>query len=165
MKVTTDTAEMLIIDDRPVILGLALIAFILVFVGIGLGLLLSGEWSGLLFALIGGGLGFLALWAFVRRVQVVFLRPDGWVELRRKNLFGGSRLRLALDEIDGAVIEESSSSDGGATYRVALVAHGESAGHHPLTLAYSNVGHPHEVAAKINAWLGVAEAQAAARWR
>ena len=155
MKITTDTPEMLIVDDRPVILGIALSLFILVFVGIGTMLTLNGEPMGLLFAGIGGGLGLLAWWAFVRRVQVVFHRPGKYLEFRRKNMFGGARLRLPLDDVERAVVEES-MSDGTSTYRVALETHGESAGRHPLTLAYSNIGHPHEVAAQINAWLGVA---------
>ncbi|MEZ5721895.1 MAG: hypothetical protein R3D59_09655 [Paracoccaceae bacterium] len=95
MKILTDTPDLLIVEDRPVVLALALIGFILMFVGAGLAMILAGEWWGILFALGGGGMGFVAFWAFVRRVQVVFHRPDGYVELRRRNRFGGSRVRHA----------------------------------------------------------------------
>jgi hypothetical protein len=162
MKVTTDTPDLLIIEDRPIILGIALGAFILVFVGIGLGLALNGEPWGLLFALIGGGLGLGAFWAFVRRVQVVFHRPESYVEFRRRNIFGASRVRHALGEIERAEIEESSSSDNGTTWRVALVIEqGQSVGRHPITLAYSNGSGHHRTADAINRWLDAARASAA----
>ena len=96
MKIVTDTPDLLIVEDRPVLLALGLIGFILAFVAAGLAMVLAGEWWGLLFAIFGGGMGFIAFWAFVRRVQVVFHRPEGYVELRRRNLFGGTRVRHAL---------------------------------------------------------------------
>ena len=155
MKISTDTPDLLIIEDRPILLGLGLIVFILIFVGIGVGLMLAGEGLGILFALIGGGLGFLAFWAFVPRVQLVFHRPEGWVEFRRKNLFGGSRERIGLAEISRAEIETSNGSEGGATYRVVLVVdRGQNVGRHPVTLAYSSGASHHMIEAKINQWLG-----------
>lgn len=157
MKVTTDTPDLLIVEDRPILLALGLVVFILVFVGIGLGLTLAGEWYGILFALAGGGAGFAAFWGFVRRVQVVFHRPEGYVEIRRRNIFGGSTVRHRLDEIDHAEIEESRSSDSGPTYRAVLVvARGQSAGRHPVTLAYSSGSGHRRAADAINAWLEAA---------
>ncbi|MCB1331195.1 MAG: hypothetical protein KDK28_17865 [Maritimibacter sp.] len=157
MKIVTDTPDLLIVEDRPVLLALGLIGFILAFVAAGLAMVLAGEWWGLLFAIFGGGMGFIAFWAFVRRVQVVFHRPEGYVELRRRNLFGGTRVRHALAEIDRAVIEESQGSDSGTTYRVALVIPaGQSAGRHPVTLAYSSGRAQHRAAEAINAWLQAA---------
>lgn len=154
MKVTTDTPDLLIVEDRPVILAIALTAFILIFIGAGIAVVMAGEWWGLIFLLGGGGFGFAAFWAFVRRVQVVFHRPEGYVEFRRRNIFGGSRVRHALAEVDRAEVEESRSSDSGPTYRVVLVfERGQSAGRHPVTLAYSS-GSGHQRAAEaINDWL------------
>jgi len=154
MKITTDTPDLLIVENRPVLLALGLTLFILVFVAIGVGLAMAGEWWGILFALGGGGIGFLAFWGFVRRVQVVFHRPEAYVEFRRRNLFGGSKVRHGLAEIDRAEVEESHSSESGPTYRVVLVAQrGQSAGRHPLTLAYSSGSSHHRVAEAINGWL------------
>jgi hypothetical protein len=156
MKITTDTPDLLIVEDRPILLGLGLIVFIMIFVGIGIGLMLSGEGWGITFTLIGGGMGFLAFWAFVRRVQVVFHRPENWVEFRRKNIFSGSRVRHDLSEISRAEIESSQGSEGGTTYRVVLVFdRGQSAGRHPITLAYTSSASHHLIQAKINDWLGV----------
>lgn len=163
MKVTTATPDLLIVEDKPVILGLMLIVFILVFLGIGLWLMFLGEISGLLFAVIGGGLGFAAFFAFVRRVQVVFQRPEGYVEFRRRNLFGASRVRHALTEIDRAEIDESRSSEGGSTWRVVLViGQGQSVGRHPITLAYTSGSGHHRTAEAINHWLDAARAEGAA---
>lgn len=154
MKITTDTPELLIVDDKPIILGIALTVFILIFAGIGLGLMFSGEWWGLVFLVVGGGLGLGAFWAFVRRVQVVFHRPDGYVEFRRRNIFSGSTLRFELAEISRAEIEESRSNEGGATWRVVLVIdEGQNVGRYPITLAYSNGGGHHRAADAINDWL------------
>lgn len=154
MKITTDTPDLLVVEDRPVLLGIGLIVFILIFVGIGIGLMLAGEGWGIVFALLGGGMGLIAFWAFVRRVQVVFHRPQGWVEIRRKNLFGGSQVRHELANISRAEVETSRSSEGGATYRVVLVIdRGQSVGRHPVTLAYSSGTSHHIVEAQINDWL------------
>ena len=158
MKITTNTPDLLIVENRPVWLALGLTLFILIFVAVGLAMTLSGEWWGLLFGLFGGGIGFAAFWAFVRRVQVVFNRSEAYVEFRRRNIFGGSRVRHRLDEIGRAEIEESQSSDSGPTYRVVLVIdRGQSAGRHPVTLAYSSGSAHHRVAEAINAWLEAAK--------
>lgn len=160
MKVTTDTPDLLIVDDRPLLIGIALGLFILLFVGVGLAITLSGEPVGLIFAFIGGGLGFGAFWAFVRRVQVVFHLPDHYVEFRRRNLFGGTNVRHDLGEIDRAEIEQTRSSEGGTLYRVVLVIEqGQSTGRHPVTLAFSNGSSHHRIAEAINRWLDAARAQ------
>jgi hypothetical protein len=157
MKIRRNSPDLLIVEDRPWLLGLMIILFILIFCGAGLTMLLSGEWLGLLFFLAGGGLGFGAFWAFVRRVQVVFYRPEGWVEIRRANIMRRLATRFDLAGVHRALVE-TSTSDGKNLHRVALfVEKGGVTGTKPLTLAYSNVGDHHGVASAINAWLGVSE--------
>lgn len=160
LKVTADTPDLLILDDKPLLIGAMLIVFILVFLGAGFMIVMSGEPLGILFGLFGGGMGLAAFAVFVRRVQVVFHRAEGYVELRRRNLFGGSRVRHDLSEIARAEIEESRSNDGGPLWRVVLVIEeGQSVGRHPVTLAYSN-GRGHQRAADaINRWLDAAHGQ------
>ncbi|MDQ2095816.1 hypothetical protein [Rhodalgimonas zhirmunskyi] len=154
MRVWKHTDHTLIVEDTPWIFGLVLIIMFMVFASIGIGLIASGEWMGLMFLLIGltviPGVAFL----LIQRVQVVFYRPEGWVEIRRINLLKGRQtIRHKLDEISRAIVQTSSSGKG-TTYRVALVIdHGQSAGTHPLTTVYSNVGKHHNVADAINAWL------------
>ena len=160
LKVTTNTPDLLIVEDKPVFLGLMLIIFILVFVGAAAMIVASGEPWGILFGLFGGGMGFIGFAVFVRRVQVVFHRPEGYVEFRRRNLFGGSRVRHGLDEIARAELEESRSDDGGPLWRVALVIEeGPSVGRHPVTLAYTNGRGHQRVAEAINRWLDAVRGQ------
>ncbi|WP_372610587.1 hypothetical protein [Aquicoccus sp.] len=153
MKIKTDTADLLIIDETPWLLGAILIVFILIFVGVGLGLVLDGVWQGLIFLVVGGGMGAAAFFLFVRRVQLVFYRPEGWVEIRRANILRHSRVRHTIDEISRAVVEESAGKSG-PLYRVALeIDQGQSAGRHPLSLAFSSIGDHHAIADAINDWL------------
>ena len=157
MKIRSDTPDLLIVEDRPWILGLMIILFILAFCAAGLFMILDGEWMGLPFLVIGGGIGLVAFWAFVRRVQVVFYRPGGWAEIRRANVFRRRATRFDLEGVHHALVE-TSHSDGDELYRLALfVEKGGVSGTKPLTLAYSNIGDPHSVAAAINAWLGASE--------
>ena len=85
MKVKTNTPEILVIGSTPWILGAALILFTLFFAAIAMGLILSGKLMGLAF-LLGVVLGLAAFSVFVRRTQVVFHRPEGWVEIRTKTV-------------------------------------------------------------------------------
>lgn len=152
MKVKTNTPEILVIGSTPWILGLALIVFTMIFAGISLSLVFSGDLLGLGF-LLGVAIGLGAFSVFVRRTQVVFHRPQGWVEIRSKTVFGMTVIRHQLSEISQAIVE-SSHSDGTTTYRVALVVpSGQSIGIHPLTTVYTNTGNPHGIAEDINHWL------------
>lgn len=155
MRIKKNTGHTLIVEDAPWVFGLMLILMLLVFAGIGVGLIASGEWAGAIFLLVGviviPGVAFL----LIRRVQVVFYRPEGWVEIRRKTLLGQRQaIRHQIAEVSRAIVQTSRSSKGSTTRRVALVIdEGQSAGTHPLTLAYSNVGKPFEAADAINDWL------------
>lgn len=153
MKIRTNTPELLIVEDRPWLLGVMLGGFILLFVAIGLSMLSSGEMAGWFVLLFGGGMGVVAFMAFVRRVQAVFHRSEGWVEIRRANVLRRQTVRHELHEVSRAVVQELSGKDG-PTRRVALIFDdGPSAGTHPLRLAYTNYGNPQGVADAINAWL------------
>lgn len=157
MKVRRNTPDLLIVEDRPWLFALMITGFTLLFCGIGLVLMMDGEWTGLVFFCAGGGLGLGAFWAFVRRVQVVFHRPEGWIEIRRANIFRKLRSRYDLSGVHRAFLE-STQGDNGTLYRVVLlIESGGVQGTKPLTLAYSNVGDHRGVAAAINAWLGVSE--------
>lgn len=154
MKVTTNSPDLLIIEDRPLFIAIALILFTLAFSGAGLFMIAEGEWWGLFFMLFGGGMGVLFFGIFVRRVQVVFHRPEGYVEVRRRNVFGARKVRHDLTEIARAELQTSRSSDGPDTHRVALVIeNGQSAGAHPITVAYSSGSGHQRCKEAINDWL------------
>lgn len=150
MKITTHTPDLLIVEDRPWLIGLAMTGFTLFIVVAGVatwadGNPVKGVFILLLAALAGGG-GF---WAFVRRSQAVFHRPEGWVELRSRTVTGPSRVRHKLSEIDAALVEDYSDS-----HRVVLrIPSGESEGRHPITPVYTSGSHHEAIAATINDWL------------
>lgn len=153
MKVRKNTDHTLIVEDTPWLFAIMIVLFILVFTGVGLGLILNGEWMGLAFVGFGIFIAPIFLYVFVRRVQVVFYRPEGWVEIRRANLLRTAKSRYDLDEVKGAILE-SSRSDDTATYRVTLIMEvGGVRGQIPITVAYSNVGKHQDVTDAINTWL------------
>lgn len=160
MKVTRDTPEQLILAETPWLLGVTLVLFILFFVGAGLLVVADGELLGLLFAGMGGGLGFGAFAVFVVRVQVIFDRVEGVVVMRSRSVFGYTEVRHDLADLDGAVLEETTGSKGGPLYRPTLVfARGMSAGRHPVVTAYTNGRGPGRAVEAINRWLAAGERQ------
>ena len=153
MKVRKNTDHTLIVEDRPWFFAILISVFILTFTGIGIATLASGEWFGLIPLAVGLVMAPLFLYIFVRRVQVVFFRPEGWVEIRRATLRGKSKTRYDLDEVKRAVLE-STQSDNSTLYRVTLMLEkGGVSGPMPLTQAYSNTGNHRQVTDAINAWL------------
>ena len=95
MKVTRDTPNQLIIANTPWFIGIMLVIFNLAFVGSGIFLMSTGGegiWFGLIFALGGGGLGFGAFCAFVRRVQIILDRRKDSILIRRQSVLAMKRL-------------------------------------------------------------------------
>lgn len=147
MKVTRDTPAHLIVEDNPIWVAVLTGGLALVFTAIALGLIFAGELFGAFF-FIGTLVGGLTMFLFVRRVQVIFDRDAETLTIQRKNLAGARQVVHGLDEVKEAILEGM-----GNQKRVTLVMRGQSAGHHPLTMAYSNVGDHHNVAGAINRWL------------
>ncbi|KIC12420.1 hypothetical protein RA19_01965 [Leisingera sp. ANG-M1] len=160
MKITRSTPEQLILADTPWLIGIMLVFFILTFAGAGLGMLSQGGdliWPGLIFTLVGGGMGALAFCLFVRRVQVIFDRPGGRIVIRRQSVFGYSETEHRLADLSHAEVETTPSRREGRTrtlYRPVLVLDGGmSAGCHPVVQAFTNGRGPQRLADAINAWL------------
>ena len=160
MKVTHNDPNLLIVETRPWILGLLFGGGALAFFGAGIARLIALDIAGLGF-FAGGLFLLLFLYIFVRRVQVVFHRPEGWVEIRSRSLRRYDRVRHELVEIERAMVQTNNSGDGGPTHRVALVIpEGQSRGKHPLTNHYTSGSGADRATKAINAWLDSASAQA-----
>lgn len=158
MKVTRNTPDQLIVDDTPWIIGILMALFILLFSGAGLAILASGEWAGLLFIVVGGGVGLVCFAVFVVRVQVIFDRPTNALVMRRRSVFSYSEVRHDLSDLQGVVLEQTTGSKGGTLYRPTLVLdRGMSKGRHPIVQAYTNFRGPHLVHDAVKAWLGRAD--------
>ena len=150
MKVSRNTPDQLIVEDVPWLLGIMLAGFILLFVGVGIGLVLSGEIFGLLFAIGGGGVGGLCFALMVRRVQVILDRPTGTLVIRRRSVLGYSEVRHDLADLSGAILEETRSSKGSTLRRPTLVLdRGMSQGRHPVVATYMQ-----RKAGDYDRWLG-----------
>lgn len=160
MKVTHDDPDLLIVEARPWIFGLIFAGGALAFFGVGVIRLMALDIVGLGF-IAGGAFLMLFFHLFVRRVQVVFHRPEGWVEIRQRTLRRYDRVRHDLSEIERAMVETSHSGEGGATHRVALVIpEGQSRGRHPLTNYYTGGQGAERVTKAINGWLDSARSRA-----
>ncbi|WP_170350328.1 MULTISPECIES: hypothetical protein [Ruegeria] len=160
MKVTRNTPNQLILSDTPWFIGITLVLFILIFVGLGLFLMTEGGEAilfGLIFALGGGGLGFGAFCAFVRRVQVILDRDKDSIVIRRHSVFGYDAVEHMLSNLSHAEIETtiSRSNKGSSTlYRPVLILDkGMSAGRHPIVEAYSSGRGAHRLVDAVNEWL------------
>ena len=121
-------------------------------VGAGLIIVISGEWTGLLFGLAGGGMGGAAFALFVRRTQAIFHRGTGQVTIRTRSVFGFSENTHPLSEVERAEVESSRNSDGQFTHRPVLIMLGEA--RVPVMDVYSSGGGATRLVAAINDWLG-----------
>ncbi len=159
MKITRDTPDQLILENKPWVIGALMIFMFVVFTGAGLMAIASGEiLFGALFALLGGGVSAGCFAAFVRRTMVIFDRPGGTINLRRKGVFGMTDVTHELRHLDRAVVQTSHSTDSdghsSTTHRCAIILNGGmSAGTHPLTLVYSSGSGADRAADAINRWL------------
>jgi len=153
MKVTLNSPNKLIIDNRPVWPGLLAMTFIMVGVGVAWNMTIDqGDIAGLLIGIPFVAMGGLAFWAFVRRTQIIFCRDEGTIDIRRKSLTSQTRVVHALADFDRAEVETSRSSDTSTHRAVLILSQGMSAGRHPVTQAYYSGGGADRIARAINDW-------------
>ncbi|MEM6659758.1 MAG: hypothetical protein AAGB28_15545 [Pseudomonadota bacterium] len=160
MKVTRNTPDQLILSDTPWLIGLALVIFILCFVGAGLFMATEGGEGllfGIIFALLGGGLGFGAFCAFVRRVQVIFDRNSNSILIRRQSVFGYDTIEHKLSNLSHAEVETTTSTRDSKTSKmhrpVLILEKGMSAGRHPVVHAYVSGRGAYRMVDAVNDWL------------
>lgn len=160
MKVTRNNPEHFVLDHVPWVLSVVLTLFTLIFAGVGLGMLLSGDMFGVMFLVVGGGLGVACMAVFIERIQLILDRNAGQVRLRKQSLFGYSEDKRELAGLHGAIVETSRDSSGRETFRPALVVDtlaGPEAW--PVSQVFSSGRGARKAVEAINAWLGVEEEQ------
>ncbi|WP_424940642.1 hypothetical protein [Aliiroseovarius sp. S253] len=150
MKTLTKTPDLLVLDHKPWLLSLGMIAGLLIFLGIGFNALMDGE---LVFGLMFAGIGTLT-WGvcfvvFAKRVQMIFDTKAGQIVKRKRSVLGYAQDVYPLEDCHGAVLEES-RSDGSTTYRPVLVFDGQP--NLPVVGYYTNGSGPRRTADAINAW-------------
>lgn len=151
MKVLTNTQEMLILDHKPWLLSLGMIAGLLIFLAIGGSALLNGELLfGLMFAGIGTVVWGICFMVFAKRVQLILDMEAGQIVKRKRSVLGYAQDVYPLDALRGAELEET-RSDGSTMYRPVLVMNGQP--NLPVVSYYTNGSGPRRTADAINAWI------------
>jgi hypothetical protein len=154
MKTVIDTPDTLVLEETPWLFGLAIIAFVLIFAGVGWIMLVSGEIIGGLMFLVGGlGMGVLAFWAFIRRTQLWLDQPCAQIALRSRSLFGFSEQTFPLADLTGADTQTSHASKGQRTRRAVLRFGGRTNKVVAITSHYTSGRGPLRTAAAVNDWL------------
>ncbi|HIP24480.1 MAG TPA: hypothetical protein EYG79_12945 [Rhodobacteraceae bacterium] len=162
MKMSQNTPDLLIIDDRPWLLGGILIGFITIFTGIGVAMLFAGLLAGIVMFLIAGSV-FAAFYFLVERTQLVLDARTGQLEIRKKSMRRMKRSAHALKDLRHTTVEArvstGSTGAGSNISRLILVmreGHGET--NTPLTSALTSGGAAEKISPIVNAWLAAARA-------
>lgn len=155
MQTVSRTPDQLILANKPWLLGLSMIVLILIFVGLGLFLMTSGDIvPGILFALIGGGGGAIAFMAAARRTQLVLDVATDTVTLRTRSVLGFTEKQYRLSDVDAAFLEAPQNSDSKGMFRPVLaMKDGTEPAQVPVLLAYISGRGPKRATDTINDWL------------
>ncbi len=157
MKITRNVPDQLIVANVPWITGGAFIAFILIFVGLGMWLFSTGELGGIVFILIGGVTGSIFFALMVRRTQVIFDRNSDQVTMRERSVFGYKETHREFSDLIRAELEQQVGREGNKTYRPVLVFRSRGAEVPvPLVRVFTSFGGA-RVVEEINNWLDAGE--------
>ncbi|WP_299673770.1 hypothetical protein [uncultured Roseobacter sp.] len=156
MKILIDTPDLLVLEHRPILLGLSLTALTLILVFAALsnyadGYAARGHFVLFLTAALMGP----AFWFAIERVQVTFDRSVGTVTWRARRFSGERVTTHALGEVTRAMLQtRKGNHDTADSHRVALVLGTERLeNRHGLTRSYRSGPHAEKVVQRINAWL------------
>ena len=152
MKVIHRSDSLLMLEDRPWLLGLFLIAMALVFLVSGMAMMAAGEglW-GLFMALIGVGVPLLIASLMVQRVRLTFDRSSGQLTRTRRSIRGLTQESHPLDRLVEAFVDASSDGDG-TTYRMDLRLRNPPQ-ILPFTSYHTSGRKPEQMAQAVNDWL------------
>jgi len=150
MKVMHDTYEVLILEDRPWVFGIMMIAVALIMAAASMHNLADGHRG----PGIASGLFALAMILmfplFIRRAMLTFDRVSGTITLTKRSTRKQTTQEFALSDLQGAEVLTSTNSDGDEFHSVRLHV-GEASV--PFTDTASSGDDAAEMADTINAWL------------
>ncbi len=165
MKIKHDTPDLLIAGETPWFIAIMLLFFTLVFAGIGLLILSQGIWAGLVFLIVGGGLGLGAMGVFVERLQLILDAQSETLTMRSRTIFRHNETVIPLKDVIRAQSEstlsgtatQDSSKPRQRVSRLAFVLHdGAGTGGtviQPMTSVMSSGSAAGNVTREINEWL------------
>ncbi|WP_417729271.1 hypothetical protein [Roseovarius sp.] len=165
MKITHTSPDLLIIEEMPWFIAIMLSLFTLFFAGVGLLVMPQTLVGGLVFLLVGGGLGLAGVGIFVERLQVILDARAGTATLRSRTILRHRETTIPLVDVIRATGETTlsgSGTDGDGTrvqrklHRPSLVLRDGAGGTallHPITEIYDSSRSSAEVVRAINDWL------------
>ncbi len=163
MKVKRNTPQLLLVEEIPWFIAIMLFFFTMCFVAIGVFLLFEGVWAGLIFAIVGGGLGLGGMSVFVERLQLRLDANTGKAHLRRLTIFQRDEVVIPLEDIrrasGEATLSGSSNTDTHRRrqlHRPSLVLDdgtGEGEVLQPITDVFSSGGGAAILVRAVNEWL------------
>jgi hypothetical protein len=152
VKVIERTDRLLVLEDRPWLIGLLMIGMALVFLGGGMAMIAKGEiLGGLVMTLLGAGVPLLLAALLVRRVRLTLDRGTGQITRVSRSVRGLERTGHALSRLTAARLDASTDSDG-TTYRLELVLT-DPPETLPFTSYYTSGSRPQRLCDAVNGWL------------
>lgn len=152
MKVIHRSDTLLMIEDRPWLIGILMIGMALIFLVGAMALLSSGEiFGGAMMGLIGVGVPVLIGALMVQRVRLTFDRKAGQITRMRRSVLGLTRVTYPLDRLVEARVGAGRDSDG-TTYRMELRL-ADPVETVPFTSYHTSGRKPDEMAQAVNDWL------------
>lgn len=152
MKVIHRTDSLLMIEDRPWLIGGLMVFMALIFLFGSMALFSAGEiLGGTLIGLVGVGVPLLIGALMVVRVRLVFDRAAGTLTRISRSVRGLKREDYPLDRLVEAQLGASTDSDGTA-YRLELQLRGPSE-IVPFTTYYTSGRRPERLIVAVNDWL------------
>lgn len=152
MKVIHRSDQLLVIEDRPWVIGILMVVMALVFLFGSFKLFEAGQgFGGLMMLLVGGGVPLLIGALMVRRVRLTFDRGSGTLTRISRSVRGLTCDSFPLNRLQQAQLGVSTDSDG-TTYRteLRLQAPVETV---PFTSYYTSGSRPSEIVDAVNDWL------------
>lgn len=152
MKVLHHSETLLILEDRPWLVGILLIVMVLTFAFGAMALIGAGMILGkLLMGLVGIGVPVLIGALMVQRVRLTLDRSAGEVTRTRRSILGLTTETYPLHRLRAARVDASSDSDG-TTSRMELCL-ADPPQIVPFTTYYTNGQKPRKMAETVEAWL------------
>lgn len=152
MKVIHRSETLLVLEDRPWLLGISLIVMALCFIFGGMAIIGEGRiLYGVFFAMFGGGIPLLIASLMVKRVRLTLDRSTGDLTRTVRTVLGLRRKTHALARLTRADVGANTDSDG-TTYRTELHL-ADPPEVVPFTSYYTNGRKPKVMATAVNDWL------------
>ena len=156
MNVTQSTPEFLTLDEKPWLVGLLIFGMGLLFGAIGVAVLMDGEPGGVGILVVSASILFAGYWV-VERTQIVFNRPESYVEFRKISLRRTKVTRYELNDVDSTAVEERKQLSGNSKLKVSRInlVLNEVGGQRyiPFTSSLSTGDEASWLSPKINVWL------------